>query len=596
MTDPARPTTTDNAAQDRSKNFRLIWSFAKPHFTILMVGVFFGLISTATALAMPMATKWVLDKLAEGGSLSQPIAVLLGLLVVAVIAGFLQAVVLGRISERIVLDARASLIDRFFRAQLQQIQKFSTGELVTRVTSDTVLLREATTSSFLNFINGAVSLVGTIVLMAALDVPLLFSTLAALVIVGGFMGLLMPRIGKARKQAQSALGEVGGLFEGGMRAIRTVKSSCAEQREIDRIYTKAQESREFSVRAIYVSSAVGVIASGGIQLSLIAVLGIGAWRVSNGSIGVSTLVAFLLYAFNIVQPVSSLTMAFTEIQSGLAAAERIRETENMALEDISPSLPGAAITKAPRHSTAFSLDNVSAGYADTDKLAVSNINLDIPRSGHIALVGPSGAGKTTIFSLLLRFIDPDEGSIEMNGVPYEELSLDDVRSRIAYVEQETPIINGTIRENVVFRAQEATEDEIWEALRAVRLEDKVMALPEGLDTPINSTTLSGGERQRLAIARALVHTPRILLLDEATAQLDGITEAAIQNAITKAATKGTVVTIAHRLSTVLDADQIIVLEDGQIRDRGTHHELLERDELYREFITALKISAEQDDN
>ena len=627
-----------------ASNYELIWSFARPHLPILLVGVFFGLVGTSMELAMPMATKWVLDTLGKGQSLGGPIAILLGLLALAIVAGFTQAAILGRVAEGIVLDARISLINRFFRAKLEQIQNFTSGELVTRVTSDTVLLREATTSSFLNLVNGTVSLVGTIVLMAVLDVPLLLSTLSALIIIGVFLGALMPHIGRARKRAQGALGEVGGMFEGGMRAIRTVKSSGAEDREIARISDKAQESNRYAVRAVWVSSAVGVVASGGIQLALIAVLGVGAWRVSNGSIEVSTLVAFLLYAFNIVQPVSSLTMAFTEIQSGMAAAERIRETEKLELEDLtglSSHRPrpftrsaGPAESRStsdqlelgraeqlersaqsgqsgrlavpagrpiethgelenPAQDSVFSLRNVTAGYANAQRPALRNISMDVPRSGHVALVGPSGAGKTTIFSLLLRFIDPQRGTVEMNGIPYHDLSLNDVRSHIAYVEQETPIINGTIRDNVLFRVVDASDDEVWDALRAVRLDEKISGLPEGLDTPVGSTSLSGGERQRLAIARALVRTPDVLLLDEATAQLDGITEAAIQNVISKAASTGTVITIAHRLSTVLDADQIIVLENGRIRNRGTHHDLLNNDELYHEFITALKISAEE---
>ena len=277
-----------------ASNYELIWSFARPHLPILLVGVFFGLVGTSMELAMPMATKWVLDTLGKGQSLGGPIAILLGLLALAIVAGFTQAAILGRVAEGIVLDARISLINRFFRAKLEQIQNFTSGELVTRVTSDTVLLREATTSSFLNLVNGTVSLVGTIVLMAVLDVPLLLSTLSALIIIGVFLGALMPHIGRARKRAQGALGEVGGMFEGGMRAIRTVKSSGAEDREIARISDKAQESNRYAVRAVWVSSAVGVVASGGIQLAHNAVLGVGAWRVSNGSIEVSTLVAFLL--------------------------------------------------------------------------------------------------------------------------------------------------------------------------------------------------------------------------------------------------------------------------------------------------------------
>lgn len=232
---------------------------------------------------------------------------------------------------------------------------------------------------------------------------------------------------------------------------------------------------------------------------------------------------------------------------------------------------------------------MTAGYQDADEPVLHDVTLEVPRTRHLAVVGPSGAGKTTVFSLLLRFIDPRSGRLELDGVPYERLSINDVRSRIAYVEQETPVIPGTVRDNVLFRSPGASDRDAWDALAAVQLDAKIQTLPDGLDSAVADTNLSGGERQRLAVARALVHRPDVLLLDEATAQLDGTTEAAIQKVISTAARTGAVVTIAHRLSTILDADQIVVLDGGKVRDSGTHRELVGRDELYREFIEALRI-------
>ena len=238
----------------------------------------------------------------------------------------------------------------------------------------------------------------------------------------------------------------------------------------------------------------------------------------------------------------------------------------------------------------LALKNVTAGYEGAAPPVVREASFEIPRTGHIALVGPSGAGKTTIFSLLLRFIDPAEGTLVLDGLAYEHWSIADVRSRMAYVEQETPIIPGAVRQNVLFRVpDEASDAEAWAALDSVRLGEKVRSLPGGLDADVSETSISGGERQRLAVARALVRRPEVLLLDEATAQLDGTTEAAIQRVIAEAAQARAVVTIAHRLSTVLDADRIIVLDRGRVRDTGRHHELLSRDSLYQEFIAALRI-------
>ena len=569
------------------ENLRTLSALTRPHLRVLALGVLLGLASTATALATPLATKWVIDSLGGDAALLQPVGLLLGLLVIGSIAAFTQWILLGRLAENVVLEARSSLVERFFWAKLEQIQRFRAGELVTRVTSDTVLLREAVTSSLVQIINGVVSLMGTVVLMAVLDLPLFLGTLVALVVVGTIMGILMPMIGAAEKEAQRALGELGGILEGGLRALRTVKSSRAESREIDRVRDEARESARHSIRSVWVSAIAWTIAGGGIQLAIIAILGFGAWRVSLGDIAVSTLIAFLLYAFNIIDPISELTMAFSQLQSGLAAASRIRETEHLDLEDLHAGRPGASsVGSGPL----ISLHDVVARYDGAKGTALDGVTLDIARVGHTALVGPSGAGKTTVFSLLLRFLDAERGSMRLDGVPFADLSIDEVRRRIAYVEQETPIVPGTVRENVLYRCPTADDDEAWAALEAVRLGDRVRSLPDGLDTPVASTTLSGGERQRLAVARALVRPPGILLLDEATAQLDGVTEAAIHSVIADAARSGAVVTIAHRLSTVIDADQIIILEEGRVRDAGTHTELLARDALYGEFITALRIA------
>ncbi|OLT56007.1 ABC transporter permease [Corynebacterium sp. CNJ-954] len=584
-------TTPDASTADvpLRKGLSLLVSYARPHLRILLVGVLLGLFATAVTLATPMAAKWVLDGLGTDRGLAGPVTILVALLLVGTLAGFVQSVLLGRLAEHIVLDARRSLIHRFFRARLEQIQRFKTGELVTRVTSDTVLLREAATSSVVQLINGAVSLVGTIVLMALLDLPLLATTLLALLIIGVMFGVLVPQIGRADKQAQDAIGELGSTLEGGMRALRTVKSSRAEDREINRVTGKAEESARYSIRSVWYSSLIWTVAGGGMQLAIIVILGLGAWRVSSGELAVSTLVAFLMYAFNIVDPITSLAGAFSSIQSGLAAAARIQETEHLALEDTDARPADGPQNASSDGGPALALRQVTAGYQSADEPVLLDVTIEVPRTGHLAVVGPSGAGKTTVFSLLLRFIDPRSGRLELDGVPYERLSINDVRSRIAYVEQETPVIPGTVRDNVLFRAPDASDQEAWDALSAVQLDAKIQTLPEGLDSAVADTNLSGGERQRLAVARALVHRPDVLLLDEATAQLDGTTEAAIQKVISTAARTGAVVTIAHRLSTILDADQIVVLDGGKVRDSGTHHELVARDELYREFIEALRI-------
>ena len=330
----------------------------------------------------------------------------------------------------------------------------------------------------------------------------------------------------------------------------------------------------------------------GIQLAIIVILGVGAWRVDAGLLAVSSLIAFLLYAFQLVGPLTELSQHVTALQSGLAAAERIQEVGTLRLEtDAAVAARPAGRPRAGTDTPVLELRGLSARYGQGPPV-VEGVDLVVPRRGHLAIVGPSGAGKTTLFSLLLRFLEPYEGEILLDGRPYREHTVDQVRARLAYVEQDTPLVPGTIRDNLLFTHPDADRDEVARALRAVRLDETVAALDAGLDTSLTSSAISGGQRQRLALARAIVRLPDVLLLDEATAQVDGLTEAAIQDCIQRAAGQGAVVTIAHRLSTVLDADTIVVMQAGRIRARGTHHELLRIDALYRDLVRALKISAD----
>ncbi|WP_163276505.1 ABC transporter ATP-binding protein [Cellulomonas iranensis] len=600
---PAPPVQTPTGGGTRER-FRVLLALVRPHRGTLGLGLLLGLAATGLGLATPMVTKWVLDTLGTGQSLARPVAWLLVLCVVGAAIGYVQAVVMGALAERIVLDARESLVRRYLRATVQAITGRPPGELVTRVTSDTVLLREATSSSLVGLVNGVVALVGTLVLMGVLDRVLLGTTVAAIVVVGVCMALLLPGIGAAEKASQEALGRLGGTLEGSLRAVRTVKSSRAEARQGAAVLAAARDARDHAVRAVRTSALAWTVSGGGIQLAIIVVLGFGAWRVGQGDLAVSSLVAFLLYAFNIVGPISELTQSLTQLQSGVAAAARINEVATMEVEPDASDVPTRAAARvddpapsgegpgaAPDDATpVVELRDVTARYGPGLPPAVDGLSLRVPRRGHTALVGPSGAGKTTVFSLLLRFLEPTAGQLLLDGRPYAAWSHADVRARFAYVEQETPVVPGTIRDNLLFSNPDASDDELARALAAVRLDGAFDALPEGLDTRLSETSVSGGQRQRIALARALLCRPQVMLLDEATAQVDGLTEAAVHDAIRALATTGAVVTVAHRLSTVVDADTIVVLEHGRVRASGTHAQLLASDALYRELVEALRIA------
>ncbi|GGX14630.1 putative ABC transporter ATP-binding protein [Streptomyces lomondensis] len=584
---------------------RILWSFARPHRRSLALALVLALVGSGTGLATPMVTKGVLDALGGSQSLRGPLTALLLLLVVGSAVTYWQWTLIGTLGERVVLRARESMVRRFLRATVTAVTRRPPGELVTRVTSDTVLLHQAATGAPVGLINAVVMLLGTLVLMAVLDLVLLGTVAAAVVVVGVLFAVLMPGIATAQQRAQDHLGRLGGNLEGALRAIRTVKAGRAEDRTAERIVADARTSAEHGVRAVRREALAWTIALAGIQLAIILVLGVGAWRVAEGALEVSSLIAFLLYAFGLMDPISELSQNVTALQSGIAAAERIRETEDLESEDLESEeedddgvrVPVPAPAPVPAREAAapdtpvLELRDVTAAYGPDAEPAVRGVGLAIPRRGHTAIVGPSGAGKTTLFSLVLRFLEPTGGELLLDGRPYRDHTHDEIRSRLAYVEQDTPVVPGTIRDNLLLARPDATDAELRRVLREVRLAEKIDALDDGLDTPLSGAAVSGGERQRIALARALLRTPDVLLLDEATAQLDGLTEAAVQACVRSRAAGGAVVTIAHRLSTVIDADTIVVMEAGRVRARGSHAELLATDALYRELVEALRIAA-----
>ncbi|WP_073904890.1 ABC transporter ATP-binding protein [Streptomyces sp. CB02009] len=587
----------------------ILWSFARPHRRTLAKGLALALVASALGLATPMVTKHVLDALGSASSLTRPVATLVVLLFVGAGVSYWQWILLGALGERVVLDARESVVRRFLRATVPALTRSPTGELVTRVTSDTVLLRQAAASSLVGLINGAVMLVGSLVLMGFLDLVLLATTVAAVALVGLAFAFLMPGIAKSQQQAQEHVGRLGGVLEGTLRAIRTVKVNRAEERMTERILADARASAAFGVGAVRRESLAWTIAWSGVNLAIIAILAVGAWRVGEGRLEVSGLIAFLLYTFALMDPINELSQNVTALQSGIAAAERIRQADALPSEESAPSpgrpeLPELHALKELKELTelekleelrddvpVLELRNVTAAYGPDAEPAVRGVDLVIPRRGHTAVVGPSGAGKTTLFSLVLRFLEPTGGELLLDGRPYRDHAHADIRARLAYVEQDTPVVPGTLRDNLLLARPQATTEELLRVLDDVRLTEKVEGLEEGLDAPLATANVSGGERQRIALARALLATPDVLLLDEATAQLDGLTEAAVQECVRSRAETGAVVTIAHRLSTVVDADTIVVMEAGRVRARGRHEELLVSDTLYRDLVESLRISA-----
>ena len=559
-----------------------LWPWFRPHLRWLSVVQVLALVGAAAGLASPLATKSVVDGWSDQQSLKGPVALLLGLLTLNLVLTLVQQLALARVGTRVIETARVLLVERLLRARLSEVALRPRGELVARATADPPYLREASSSALVGVVTSVATILGSIVLMALLDPVLLLLALAAILTIAGLIAVVQRPAADAFEQTQVAVGRLGAALEGLLGSLRTVKTCNAEERSLALTTREAKAATRHAYRAVVISSAGLTVSSAGIQVAILAVLSVGAWRVGTGTIPVSTLVAFLLYLVLLVPPVSDLARNASVLQSGAAAARRVNTV--LALQQ--ERAGGVSVGVAPGR---LRLDSVSLTYANEPDAAVREVCLEFPEQGQCALVGPSGAGKTSVLTLLLGLVEPDRGTLWFGDIRFDQLSLESIRHLIAYVEQSAPLLPGTIRDNLTIRHPAATDSELWSALESVQLADRVAALTGGLDAAANPEHLSGGERQRIALARIVVRPPRILVLDEATAQLDALTELAVSEVIGRVANDGLVITVAHRLSTVLDADRIIVMDHGRIVGDGGHRDLLVTSELYRALVVALRI-------
>jgi ABC-type multidrug transport system fused ATPase/permease subunit len=559
--------------------WRVLLGYVRPFRWVLVAGAVLSLMTGAAGLALPL----VVRELIAGLQSDRGVAGLLALMSVLVLAnaaiGAFGSFLLERTAESVVLLARRRLVSRLLWLRIPAVDAAEPGDLMSRVTADTTLLRQVTTGSLVNAVTSTLTLAATIVLMATLDPLLLAVTLGALGVAQLVIRIVIPRIRQAAKQAQESVGVMGAALERVLGALRTVKASGAEERERDRLHTAAEDAYRGGVRAAKWEAIAGNIGGLAMQLAFITVIGLGGSRVASGAIDVGTLVAFLLYLIYLMPPLRDLINAATQYQRGSAAVARIREVESLPAE--SPGEPPAHTVEP----ASIVFEDVRFRYRPELPEVHHGVSFTVPAGGMTAFVGPSGAGKTTVFSLIERFYEPDSGRVLVDGADVGDWPLAGLRAAIGYVEQDAPVLSGTLRENLLFGAPDATEPEIDDVLATTRLSGMVARLPDGLDTPVGhrGIKLSGGERQRIAIARALLRRPRLLLLDEVTSQLDAVNEAALRATIADAARTTTVLVVAHRLSTVTMADRIVVMDAGRVRAVGTHADLVAGDPLYAEL-------------
>ncbi|MEH0981625.1 ABC transporter ATP-binding protein [Micromonospora sp. CPCC 205556] len=551
--------------------------------TLAVVGAL-SLAGAGASLAQPLLTRAVLDGLTTDRSVTGLVSVLVALVVLGAALGGLRDYLLQRTAEGVVLGTRRRLAAHLLRLPVAEYDRRRTGDLLSRVGADTTLLRAVVTSGLFETVTGAVMVVGAATAMALLD-PVLFGVTLLGVAAGvGFAVTVARRVRRLSRAAQERVGEMTSAVERSISGARTIRAARAEHREAAVVSASAESAYAAGLRVARVQAVVGPVSAVTIQGAFLLVLGLGGARVAAGAISVGDLVAFVMFLFFLVLPLGQAVHAYTQLQTGLGALQRIEEMLDVPVEGADDRATGPAALPPAGRPARIEFDRVGFGYPGGPPV-LHEVSFTVPAGTRTALVGPSGAGKSTLLALVERFYEVTAGAVRLDGVDLRDLPREALRARLGYVEQEAPVLAGTLRENLLIGAPEATDAALLTALDQVNLGHLVERTADGLDVQVGEggVLLSGGERQRLAIARALLAGPPVLLLDEPTSNLDARNEAALRRAIDAVAVRRTLVIVAHRLATVVDADQIVVLDGGRVVAVGSHHELTATSPLYREL-------------
>lgn len=579
-----------------SVNIRSLFALAKGHnWEFICVGIL-GLISAALTLAQPNLVANLIDQSNTGIKINSSLGILIVVLILSTILTAVQYYLLQIIGEGVVFKARKSLISHLLRLPIHEYDTRSVGDLLSRVSGDSSKLRMALIQVSIALSSGFLVVVGAAIGMILRDSLLFFMALSTVCV--SFIGtiIMSKAIQKASFSAQKELGKLSGDIERDLHAIRTIRATNATDKEEEKSKLQAERLRNIGIRLAKIQAFMTPISNMTLQLSGLIVLGIVGHRVSIGLMSVADLIAFALLLYTMIGPIGQVFNAFGGVGESLGAFARIRELLELALEsdyDVTPAIPPSSnlITEE----TAVYFEKISFGYnkmkfgsdpkEKEDSMILKEVTLRAEKGKRTAIVGPSGAGKSTLLQLIERFYDPDSGKIFVQGKDYRHYSREELRNFITYVEQDAPVISGTLRDNLLLGNSKISDSNCIEVLEEVNLHHLLDRNSKGLDMQVGESgaNLSGGERQRLAMARSLLSSAEIVLLDELTSNLDSLNELGMKKAVDKLKGKKTVIVVAHRLSTVIDSDIIYVLEHGRVVGSGNHNELIDTVPLYREL-------------
>lgn len=554
-------------------------SEAKPSKIVLFIALLLSVSTTVAGLVVPLFTKNLINHFSFHSMGTGKIALLVGAIIVQAIAGGVSVYLLNHVGQTVVAGIRERLWKKLLVLPVSYYDEHQSGDTVSRMTNDTAVVKSLITDHLTGFLTGIISIVGSMIVLFLLDWRM---TLLIFIAVPLALAVLMPLGGKMHKISKGMQDETArftSILNQVLSEVRLVKASNAENKEYKSGKKGIVQLLQFGLKEAKIQALITPLVSLVVMVLLVVILGYGGMRVSSGALTAGDLVAFIMYLFQIVMPMGQLTMFFTQFQKALGATERIISILNEEEEEDVSSQTVQNVDQS------IKVNNIQFSYKEGEEV-LKDITFEVEAGKVTAIVGPSGSGKTTLFSLLERFYRPQKGSITLGNQSINDFSLQSWRSQIGYVSQESSLISGTIRDNICYGlGREVSDEELKNAARMAYADQFIEELPAGFDTEVGERgiKLSGGQRQRIAIARALLRNPNILMLDEATSSLDSKSEIVVQKALQNLMSGRTTLIIAHRLSTVVDADKILFFEKGRITGSGTHDELFRTHNMYREF-------------